>query len=60
MVLCPLLQFKENPPRDDPYSQGGGDWSPRAQTRMALAAPAPGAGKGVEGWAWGWVLGSYH
>ena len=24
MVLHPLLQFKENPPKDDPHS-GGGD-----------------------------------
>lgn len=35
MVLHPLLQFKENPPKDDPLS-GGEDESSGAQTAVAL------------------------
>lgn len=30
------FQFKENPPRDDPYSEGGGDWPSSAHTQLAL------------------------
>lgn len=32
---APFLQFKENPPRDDPHSEGGGDWSSSAQAQLA-------------------------
>lgn len=32
---APFLQVKENPPRDDPYSEGGGDWTSSAQTKVA-------------------------
>lgn len=33
---APFLQFKESPPRDDPHSEGGGDWPASAQTKVAL------------------------
>lgn len=32
----PFLQFKESPPRDDPHSEGGGNWPSSAQTKVAL------------------------
>lgn len=32
---APFLQVKENPPRDDPYSERGGDWTSSAQTEVA-------------------------
>lgn len=32
---APFLQFKKIPPRDDPYLEGGGDWSLSAQAQLA-------------------------
>lgn len=59
MVPRPLLQFKENPPRDDPYSEGGGVVL-KCSDRSGSAAHAPEAGKGTESWVRCWVLGWYN
>lgn len=59
MVPAPFFQVKENPPRDDLYSEGGG-LVLKCSDGSGSAAHAPEVGKGVEGWAWGWVPGWHN
>lgn len=54
---APFLQVKENPPRDDPYSERGGDWTSSAQTEVAPHHALQELGRAQKG---GHGAGSWH